>query len=648
MQFIDNLFWLIRLLCSLSPAACIAVTLSVALPSAAQTPYQSAQSNTQSDPVSEQIFSIEVAGKVYEMVLTSSDEAILPTQKSTQHYAGKIQTNSDGKSWARLSRIQGKWQGMLALEGKYYSISANSHDPAPMPTNKHTTLVASALEDQHEHANGMTCGPSHSGHGMSTHQQKSFAAFTPSPHYQLSQEASFPNHSDLSDLSTSSSLATAMATANINTTQIPDAMSLISGETFECEEKVNGVCLVAEVEFAFDQLFQSIFGELAEDHAMALINMVEGIYLNNFNIAFKKSSIHLLSQPLFTTSLDADAVLQDIFNKKQNNQIPFLQSSRSIFHFVTGRDFTGSTVGFAFLDTLCSSAGVGTSQLWQNQFGQGNLPVTAIIVAHELGHNFGSGHDGQDNSCGPGHIMQASITLGSQQFSECSKTAIANSITSLPNSALCLDYPADVRIESTDNPNSAIFGVPFYLDYTIALSDGILASNNLLVEGNSEPGTGIIYSATLDGYPCDMSEDQTAYSCNLGRPSATAMLQISASVMQDDAAFVAYARASNNLLQTEQLVELTPDNNFIVSVINQTEAYEEPDFENPLLPEPETVSAPISIDNNVAPSSQPSSSGGGSIQPLYLLLLALCLGKKNMRDQVTHGLIATTEKLVSA
>ena len=642
MQFIVSLFWLIRLLCSFSPATCIAVTLSVAPSSVAETPFQNTYANTQSDPLSEETISVEVAGTAYEIVLSSTDAAILPTQKWTQHYAGKIK-NSDKKNWARLSRIKGKWQGMLALDGRYYqvttnTVATNTNERSNRLSTQRPTIVASALEKQHEHADGITCGPTHQEHGtddMLTHQRKSFAAFTPAPHYQLSQGMNLFDDSDPFNSSMPSRFETSMATATINTSQVPDAMSLIAGETFDCEEKVNGVCLVAEIEFAFDQLFQSAYGELAEDNAMALINMVEGIYLNNFNIAFKKSSVHLLNQPLFTTSLDAGAVLQDIYNKKQNNQIPFLQSTRSIFHFVTGRDFTGSTVGFAYLDTLCSSASVGTSQLWQNQFGQGNLPVTAIIVAHELGHNFGSGHDGQENnSCGPGYIMQPSINIGSQQFSECSKAAIADSITSLHNSAICLDYPADVRIESVDNPNSAIFGVPFYLDYNISLSEGILASNNLLVEGNTEPGTGTIYSATLDGYPCEISEDQTSYSCNLNSPSESAMLQVSASVIQDDAAFIAYVKASNNLLQTEQLVELTPDNNFIVSVINQTEAYEEPDFENPLIPEPQTVSTtPVSIENNISPSSQQSNSGGGSVQPLYLLLLALCIRvKKAMRE----------------
>ena len=54
-----------------------------------------------------------------------------------------------------------------------------------------------------------------------------------------------------------------------------------------------------------------------------------------------------------------------------------------------GNDFSGSTIGIAYLNTMCGSASVGIVQ-----DGHGSATATGSTFAHELGHLFNMGHDG--------------------------------------------------------------------------------------------------------------------------------------------------------------------------------------------------------------------------------------------------------------
>ena len=61
------------------------------------------------------------------------------------------------------------------------------------------------------------------------------------------------------------------------------------------------------------------------------------------------------------------------------------------FFFHSGIDLEGSTVGIAFVGTMCSS----TNSVGVTQDGGRSLSSTASTAAHELGHIFNMGHDGK-------------------------------------------------------------------------------------------------------------------------------------------------------------------------------------------------------------------------------------------------------------
>jgi len=100
-------------------------------------------------------------------------------------------------------------------------------------------------------------------------------------------------------------------------------------------------------------------------------------------------------------------------------------------------DRSGSTTGLAWVGTLCRagySSGVNEDKgLWQ---------YTVETVAHELGHNFGAGHDSQGSavSCPQsGYVMAAVGTVSYQfnrdwlAFSTCSRASIDETLQGLEN-----------------------------------------------------------------------------------------------------------------------------------------------------------------------------------------------------------------------
>ncbi len=85
----------------------------------------------------------------------------------------------------------------------------------------------------------------------------------------------------------------------------------------------------------------------------------------------------------------------------------------------------------AYLGVLCSTSfGYGVSEV------RSNSQIAALIVAHEMGHNFGAPHDGADACAAQTGtwIMNPSISTAATQFSPCSVTQMSDDV----NAATCL------------------------------------------------------------------------------------------------------------------------------------------------------------------------------------------------------------------
>src|SRR6185436_6187026 len=94
-------------------------------------------------------------------------------------------------------------------------------------------------------------------------------------------------------------------------------------------------------------------------------------------------------------------------------------------HLMTGKNLDGDTIGIAFVDALCDEhSGVSLSDSELGTF------FSALVMAHEVGHNFGARHDGVPGVCAatPQDFLMAPVINGSTAFSACSLNSMAASI----------------------------------------------------------------------------------------------------------------------------------------------------------------------------------------------------------------------------
>jgi hypothetical protein len=119
-------------------------------------------------------------------------------------------------------------------------------------------------------------------------------------------------------------------------------------------------------------------------------------------------------------------------------------NSHGLTHLFTGRDLDGSTVGIAFVGSVCDRQyGAGLTESSNTRW------VESLIAAHEIAHSLGAPHDGDaSEACGgvpSSQYLMASAINGNDKFSTCSlsvmqsRVASASCITALANSDIAVD-----------------------------------------------------------------------------------------------------------------------------------------------------------------------------------------------------------------
>eukprot|EP01083_Nonionella_stella_P114944 340257_1 len=197
-------------------------------------------------------------------------------------------------------------------------------------------------------------------------------------------------------------------------------------------------------DFSRISLFNGDFNAV-EENTISIINGMNALYANMF---VEPLRIRLVQQIFFdegnpfgptgiADNVDSSQLLNDFRTWRSNvrSGLPDHDASHAFFGF----DFAGSTIGVAFVNTVCSRGGVSAVGVDQITFG---AAISAVLVAHELGHNFGFRHDGDTggNSCGGGFIMAPSLTRSASGFSTCSRDVMDTFLRST-NSACLLDTP---------------------------------------------------------------------------------------------------------------------------------------------------------------------------------------------------------------
>jgi len=180
-----------------------------------------------------------------------------------------------------------------------------------------------------------------------------------------------------------------------------------------------------------DQAFQSIYGNNSTDAMIARLNVVDGIFTEQVGVVLVPSETRLIpanADPF--TSTEASTLLAQLSTYRTNN--PGV-SAAGLAHLMTGKNLDDDVLGIAYIDSLCDfAAGVSLSDSEQGDF------FSALVMAHEIGHNFGARHDGVPGVCAstPQDYLMAPRLNGSTQFSQCSLTSMAATIAAARGSCL--------------------------------------------------------------------------------------------------------------------------------------------------------------------------------------------------------------------
>ena len=156
-----------------------------------------------------------------------------------------------------------------------------------------------------------------------------------------------------------------------------------------------GALQEAELGLAADFEYYSAHEDDSATDLAEIVNSVDGIYQSEVNV-----SIALVSTVVFTTVNDPFSgtnvpvtLLGEVANWRNNNDNNSSQAmwQTDLTHLFTGRDLQNNVIGIAYLRSLCDSDGAaGVDQDWTS-----SLNLMTLLLAHEMGHNFGAPHDNQ-------------------------------------------------------------------------------------------------------------------------------------------------------------------------------------------------------------------------------------------------------------
>lgn len=248
----------------------------------------------------------------------------------------------------------------------------------------------------------------------------------------------------------------------------------------------------------------------AQGAALARMNVVDGIFSDQVGVRLVFPVLRIfqsVSDP-FDDQTDAGALLNQFADYK--NATADLRN-RGVAHLFTGRNLDASTVGIAFRSSICRTRfGVSLTQTAGLTLGQ-----SALVAAHEIGHNFGAEHDSEAGSVcestGPGFLMATQLN-GSNRFSQCSLDTMAPFVDAAPASCIgpvaLSDASVTVQPASRTSQRDQPFGYP--IDVTV---EGTLAVDDVVVDATL-PSSIVFVAGSVAGGSC--ASGAGGVTCTLG------------------------------------------------------------------------------------------------------------------------------------
>ena len=293
--------------------------------------------------------------------------------------------------------------------------------------------------------------------------------------------------------------STPLATYRSLVSELRQEAALAAVPTGEME-----VALLGDFEFTSDHP-----GD-AEAVALARMNTVDGIFSDQVGVRLIVSTVRMFltaSDP-FTATTVPDTLLDEVGDYKAlaANGI----RGTGVAHLMTGRNLNGSTVGIAFTSSICS-ANFGAS-LSMGGVEIGSM-TSALVAAHEIGHNFGAPHDTEAGSAcanAPAGFLMAPQVNGSSMFSSCSLMQIQPEV----EAAACITSIASSDGQLSATPGSISVAVDQAASFAITMSSvGALALDGTVVTINI-PAAIAVDSAVPTAGTC--STGAGSVTCDLG------------------------------------------------------------------------------------------------------------------------------------
>jgi uncharacterized repeat protein (TIGR01451 family) len=273
----------------------------------------------------------------------------------------------------------------------------------------------------------------------------------------------------------------------------------------------SGARMRLELSALTDAAFRSRFADdaAANDAVVARINNVDGIYSGQLGIEIAVTQIAPMAEDAGSATTNPDSLLQSVSRARSGSANLY---STGITHLFTGTDLDGSTVGIAYINTICSSQ-------YSVSLGEARdrgVWFDSLVAAHEIGHSFGSPHDGsgQCATTSATAFLMAPVINGSDRFSQCSLDIMQTRV----QTASCLvPIPlADISIPSDIGSYHAAQNQAFTFTMTIS-NIGNADSTNSRVQ-LTVPAALNVTAATSGADACSIGGGTVA--CDLGTVSA--------------------------------------------------------------------------------------------------------------------------------